>query len=433
MNKMLLFEHIELNKHFEVVMKKLIKTFIVNNEKYVFNGNTMELFSVNNDEELCNYIEENEEELDNKDEENSLRKVVINVSNKCNLNCLYCYAEGGSYGRKDELMKKDTFIKIVDELINKGINRIGIVSFFGGEPLLNYKLIEYAIPYLKEKIAIDNIEIVTNAFLLNREIIMNLKKYDVSLSISFDGPENITDCLRGSGVYKRAVSSIELCKSLNYNKLCISATYTHKHEKMGYSYNDICKYLEQFDTKISVSRVLSSNKELVVQNKLTIEEASKDINRSFENILNNKQYTAINSSVYSLLLSLFCSSKSYTYCDDLLSSNSISYDYNGDKYNCFRFWGDQKYKITNEIISNLIEKENNKDNNIICTNCWAKKICKICTAAIKQGVDRLPISNDRCGQKEMYELVMCRLIELIQSEKHTILAKNFLDNFLIYK
>ena len=58
------------------------------------------------------------------------KKIVLNMSNKCNLKCKYCYADGGKYAsKKDELMSVEIFESIIEEILGEGVSRIGIVSF----------------------------------------------------------------------------------------------------------------------------------------------------------------------------------------------------------------------------------------------------------------------------------------------------------------
>ena len=37
-----------------------------------------------------------------------INSTVLQIANDCNLNCIYCYGDGGSYGRKRELMTFET-------------------------------------------------------------------------------------------------------------------------------------------------------------------------------------------------------------------------------------------------------------------------------------------------------------------------------------
>ncbi|MEG0793512.1 MAG: hypothetical protein RSD97_08885 [Lachnospiraceae bacterium] len=83
-------------------MRKLLKVFEFKDTKYVFDGSSLELYKITNEEDFAEYVKDEDEftrkkQFTNKD---SISKIVLNVSNECNLNCKYCYADGGKYASK---------------------------------------------------------------------------------------------------------------------------------------------------------------------------------------------------------------------------------------------------------------------------------------------------------------------------------------------
>jgi sulfatase maturation enzyme AslB (radical SAM superfamily) len=75
--------------------------------------------------------------------------IALNVAETCNLRCNYCYAGDGNYG-EDTMMPNDTAFKAVDFLLAQ-TDKLHIV-FFGGEPLLNFKLVKSVVDYCKTKV-----------------------------------------------------------------------------------------------------------------------------------------------------------------------------------------------------------------------------------------------------------------------------------------
>ena len=81
------------------------------------------------------------------------------------------------------------------------------IQFFGGEPLYNPRLIIEVCEYLR--VLVDNRRIsrlprlgmVTNGTLGDARIIQMLKRYDIGVTISIDGPEYVHDALRGKGTF----------------------------------------------------------------------------------------------------------------------------------------------------------------------------------------------------------------------------------------
>ena len=103
-----------------------------------------------------------------------MHRVTVCVSNDCNLRCKYCYAKGGNYGRNRSVMSKKTAKSFVDFCVTN-FNRVDNVSFFGGEPLLNYPVIEYICKLFKEQslnesFTLPSFSMITNGTLCNDEL-----------------------------------------------------------------------------------------------------------------------------------------------------------------------------------------------------------------------------------------------------------------------
>lgn len=68
--------------------------------------------------------------------------INVNLTAACNLNCTYCFADGGDYGRFQGKMQATTVDSII-EFISRHVTPSHVVrfEFFGGEPLLNFERI----------------------------------------------------------------------------------------------------------------------------------------------------------------------------------------------------------------------------------------------------------------------------------------------------
>lgn len=77
----------------------------------------------------------------------------ISITNRCNLNCIYCHHEGNSSSKKE--MSVDDISKIVHTASRYGVNK---VKFSGGEPLVrdDFEQILQSLPPLKEISATTN-------------------------------------------------------------------------------------------------------------------------------------------------------------------------------------------------------------------------------------------------------------------------------------
>lgn len=107
----------------------------------------------------------------------------VSVTEKCNLGCPYCYV-----ARKDNFMTRETLDRTIENLkkYSKKAGSDGVhISWFGGEPLLNFELLKYAIPKVKSLGWTQNI--ISNMTLITDEIAEYCLKYGVGFSWSFDG------------------------------------------------------------------------------------------------------------------------------------------------------------------------------------------------------------------------------------------------------
>jgi uncharacterized protein len=124
-----------------------------------------------------------------------VRDIVLNTTNKCNLECIYCYV--GKHSAED--LSYETGKKIIDkivELYSPRFEKPVEICLHGSEPLMNWenikKLIEYGNSlnkkYEKEVVKFG---LQTNATLVDKEIAVFLKNNNVGVSVSIDGPEEI--------------------------------------------------------------------------------------------------------------------------------------------------------------------------------------------------------------------------------------------------
>jgi uncharacterized protein len=87
-------------------------------------------------------------------------------------------------------MSKETFdegmVRLKDLMRFSGTTEY-FVSFFGGEPMLNWDLITYAVPYLKNDPQCKGLNIITNMTMIDEEKYDYIKENNVGISWSFDG------------------------------------------------------------------------------------------------------------------------------------------------------------------------------------------------------------------------------------------------------
>lgn len=142
--------------------------------------------------------------------------LVMSVSHVCNLRCRYCYAGGGSYGGAAVRMEPGMAVDLVDFLLERSADERVMVTFFGGEPLLNLEAVRAAVARGRKRSEEIGREIdfalTTNGTLLDEPTVRFLSEAGIRLTVSIDGPEAVHDrnrtFLDGSGSYGRLVSRL---------------------------------------------------------------------------------------------------------------------------------------------------------------------------------------------------------------------------------
>jgi len=130
--------------------------------------------------------------------------VVWNVTRRCNLKCVHCYAHAKNTSFDNEL-STDQGKQLIDDLADFGSP---VMLFSGGEPLVRKDLPQLA-AYAVEKGM--RAVISTNGTLITPEMARNLKEIGLSyVGISLDGMEEINDRFRGvSGAFRSALEGIK--------------------------------------------------------------------------------------------------------------------------------------------------------------------------------------------------------------------------------
>jgi len=135
--------------------------------------------------------------------------VVWNMTRRCNLKCVHCYAQSidPSEEIKNELTT-DEGKALIDDLAEFGTP---VILFSGGEPLLRKDLPELT-RYAKSKGL--RAVISTNGTLITKEIAKELKEVGLSyVGISLDGPEETNDEFRKQkGAFKKAMEGLKNCQ-----------------------------------------------------------------------------------------------------------------------------------------------------------------------------------------------------------------------------
>ena len=117
--------------------------------------------------------------------------LTVYLSGSCNLACRYCYARGAGEGAPAEkklLRGLDYFLERAPEGAR--------VTFLGGEPLLQGRLLKLAILRVRRAGPAMPVRVFTNGTLLDRDWLSFFARYGVRLLLSLDGGKKENDANR---------------------------------------------------------------------------------------------------------------------------------------------------------------------------------------------------------------------------------------------
>ena len=361
-----------------------------------------------------------------------LNRLTLCVNHDCNLNCRYCYAGGGNYGGSKEYMTKELARACIRKVAEKH-STVHSIQFFGGEPLLNIEVIEEVAIEINNLVDIGKFEktpslsVVTNLTTINSVTMNVLKRFNIHVVASIDGPPKIHNYLRitknNKYTHNIVKKNIELLKKERIS-FDLVATYTHAHIVKGFSAIDLLNYLYSFSPKkIDIIPVASpSSPELEFD---TGEKINKFVSGQIDALryvikeIENKRFIP-----FGLLIEIIQSIQNKNnklFCPAGISNIAISAD--GKFYPCHMFINNNKYisdiekyeQITN--FSFPIKSENRS-----CKNCWAKNWCKACVGKMEIYNSNNPKPlNIQCElAKNTLSYVLNNLTSSIENLKKTI-------------
>ena len=151
--------------------------------------------------------------------------ITIMPTDACNFSCFYCFENKKNLKMSQKIV--DSTIEFVEKRL-KNFSKLKI-CWFGGEPLLATDIVRQMSKKLIEIAAVNNCEysafMVTNGYLLNPEIINELKDYKIdTLQITIDGDEeshNRRRCTKeGVATFEKIIENLKILTANNFKIAC---------------------------------------------------------------------------------------------------------------------------------------------------------------------------------------------------------------------
>ncbi|MEW8955522.1 radical SAM protein [Clostridium sp.] len=301
--------------------------------------------------------------------DNSFLSLTIAPTMKCNFDCIYCYEKG----YRNNSMNEEVVNKTIDYIKNNIFDKKGLnICWYGGEPLLAIKEIEYIYNHIVKYFPKEfhyNSHMVTNGYLLNKKMAQNLKSLQVNnVQITLDGDKYTHDkrryLINKQGTFDVILNNIkEVCDII---KISIRVNVDKTNE----------------NTLSNIMKILGED----VLKKVNIYIAPVDnINDTFENSLCmcNEEFSKVEINFIKDLLAIregiSIPPVNISGCG-ANSCNSFVLDPLGDLYKCWNHIGQEKNKVgslkdgifINETYKKFVLKDNLDKK---CKSCNILPLC----------------------------------------------------------
>lgn len=407
----------------------LIKTFIVNNEIYLYDANKNRILKLTPQTyneihrylESPDYLSECIVSLKRKGYllESNIKKLehpftpfvknllkshisnlILQVTQMCNFRCRYC-----TFAHNDESTRTHTNKSMPFDIAKKSIDLLSThcadshdvtIGFYGGEPLLNYDILKKCVEYSKNVIYHKpiNFSMTSNFYTVTDDMINFLSTNQFDLLISLDGPESIQNNHRrlssdGKGTYHRVIDNVLKLKS-RYKDYFYSHVQFNPVVYFDENPLDILDFFSKTlgvsETSVQLQRIDNTGLDISYDpiDSITNENFEKVLDTKtflhYKNVIKNKsqitQTYHINGSCVPGADKLFVSVDGKLFpCEKVNECNTnmqIGSLESGFDYEKIKFLMNIGYK--------------NQDN---CKKCWAIRFCKICCAQCDDGKSNL--------------------------------------------
>lgn len=319
---------------------------------------------------------------------NVVKALCLHVAHICNLNCSYCFASQGKFHGERAVMSLEVGKRALDFLVqNSGTRHNLEVDFFGGEPLMNFKVVKDLVAYARSIEGKYNknfrFTLTTNGMLINDDVIDFANKEMCNVVLSLDGRKQIHDRFRvdykGNGSYDTIVPKFQKLVQERGNKdYYMRGTFTHANPDFV---KDIQSMLDLGFTELSMEPVVCAESDPSALTQSDIE-IVKEQYEELAKLMIDRKNAGKPFTFYHYMLDLEggpCVYKRISGCGS--GTEYMAVTPWGDLYPCHQFVGDERFKlgdIFNGVTNDSLRDEfraTNVYSRPECKDCWAKLYC----------------------------------------------------------
>lgn len=321
---------------------------------------------------------------------------IIILTQRCNHRCDYCHSAVVSPNAIGYDMTQETAKTVIDFIFQSPSPEI-CIEFQGGEPLLNFPVLQYIVEYAEQKNLTENkklrFDLTTNLTAMTDEILKYLMEHKVALCTSIDGPESIHNknrfMLGGGGSHKIVTEWIKkINQEYNYP---IGALMVTTRDSLPFYKEVIDEYV-----RLNLPMIRLRQVDRIGYAEHVFEKIGYEPEQYLEFYRNAMEYIVENNIPIKEGMTLLILKKiagiweNYTDFETPCGAaiGQMAYELNGDIFTCdegrkfdlFRLGNvrEHSYKqiLTSEKVCGMIAASTNE--NLMCDSCAYKPYCGVC-------------------------------------------------------
>lgn len=351
------------------------------------------------------------------------REIVLNLSGHCNLRCPYCFARHDDSFRFGDFTSHQAF-DVIDFCLSQNPKFDEYtIFFFGGEPLMNFKVMEDVVNYVRYKYSSVKFRygVTTNGTIVNDEVMQFLKKHKITTLLSFDGLDNNRPFANGQSSTALVLENIRRLISHNV-PLVIRATLLTTSNRLF----DNLMYLESIGVNFEFAFAFGTSSEDTNLSDYT-NEARENVKTQLNQIV---QYygnaLCTNQTVHCLTILEALTEihfKIQTRYACAAGTSVFTFNNNGDIYSCQNNASGNELKCGN--IHTGISEWNRRQStapNVSriegCSLCWCRYLCAggCLSEKIMTGLKRTQNKTEQCDFERMKWSAYLKLASIVSDK-----------------
>ncbi len=318
-----------------------------------------------------------------------VRALVLELTKGCNLRCAYCYyADREDAYQPADRMTPEVARQSVEFLLREApTGEPAHLHFFGGEPFLNFPILEETVLFAEQRAAEEGkritFEVTTNGTLFGEENIAFLNAHRVKVGVSFDGPPEVQDAARpaarGSSYAKAEPGIRRLLETREGTDL-----ETHCSVVLTRAEPDVLRVVKHLEGLGFRKILLTPATDLEGRTNGFREKDIELVLRHYDALADDyedriRAGRPVSESWFPGLMGrLLSGERKTTFCGGGRDYLGVSHE--GDLALCYRFYEDEEFGmgsvqegVTRDVTRRL--EEHGLDERTTCSRCWARYFC----------------------------------------------------------